>query len=200
MSLVLEAARYPAYGTPSAMAYSTDRDGSPVEGGTVRFAWDKQGLHLDAVLEDSSLIALNRDDEQLHYESGDVFELFLKPTNALHKWEMYATPFGNKSTLFFPTWPTPLSPQEALENHEYRELNVVSEITETGWKVRMFVPASQLTALGSGWGDGTEWTVLCGRYNYNSEDLLNPELTMVPALSTTDYHLTDEYGRLVLLP
>jgi len=62
----------------------------------------------------------------------------------------------------------------------------------------MFVPSAQLTALGAGWGDDTEWTVFCGRYNYSSEDLEDPELSMAPALSATDYHLTAEYARLVL--
>jgi hypothetical protein len=89
---------------------------------------------------------------------------------------------------------------EGLTNHDFRTLEVSVEETGNGWNARMFVPASQLIALGAGWGDGTEWTVFCGRYNYNSEDLADPELSMVPALSATNYHLTDEYARLLLRP
>jgi hypothetical protein len=37
-------------------------------------------------------------------------------------------------------------------------------------------PATQLTALGAGWEDNTEWTLLCGRYNYASTDLKTQEL------------------------
>ncbi len=198
MRLDFEAARYPDYGPAYSFARSTDREGVPLEGAAVRFAWDEAGLHVFAELEDSCLIALNRKDEQLHYESGDVFELFVKPLNAPYKWEMYATPSGNKSTLFFPTWPTELSPVEALTRHDFHRLEVSVEETSQGWNAQLFVPVEQLTALGEGWGGGTAWTVFCGRYNYNSENLAEPELSMAPALSKTDYHLSDEYARLVL--
>ena len=58
----------------------------------------------------------------------------------------------------------------------------------------MFVPSEQLTALGAGWADGTEWTVLCGRYNYRSDSLSDPEISMMPALSRENHHLVDEYA------
>jgi hypothetical protein len=102
MSSVFEASRHPGYGPAYPFAYSTDRKGSPVEGTSVRFAWNESGLYVSAELEDSCLVQQNRADEQLHFETGDVFELFVKPLNEPYKWEMYATPAGNKSTLFFP--------------------------------------------------------------------------------------------------
>ncbi|VGO20687.1 hypothetical protein [Pontiella sulfatireligans] len=197
-SLGFEAARHPGFGPAYAFSYSTDREGEPLEGASVRFAWDESGLFVLAELEDSCLIQKNRTDEQLHYESGDLFELFVKPLNEPYKWEMYATPFGNKSTLFFPSWPTELTPEEGLTQHEFHGLDVSVEQTPNGWNARMFVPVTQLTALGAGWGDGTEWTVFCGRYNCNSEDLADPELSMAPPLSATNYHLINEYARLVL--
>lgn len=198
MRPIFEAARFPAYGPSYPFAYSTDCDGTPQERASVRFAWDESGLHVAAELEDSCLIAINRKDEQLHYECGDVLELFVKPLNEPYKWEMYATPFGNKSTLFFPAWPSELTSMEGLLDHDFRGLEISVETTPGGWNARMFVPASQLTALGAGWGDGTEWTVFCGRYNCNSEDLADPELSMTPALSATNYHLIDEYAQLKL--
>ncbi len=67
------------------------------------------------------------------------------------------------------------------------------------WKAEMWVPAEQLTALGAAWGPGAEWTLFCGRYNYNNEQLADPELSMAPALSATDYHLTAEYASLRFL-
>jgi hypothetical protein len=181
-------------------AYSLDRNGLPAEGASVRFGWSESGLHVFAELEDSFIVAQNTCDEQLHYEYGDVFELFVKPLAQPYKWEMYATPLGNKSTLFFPNWPTALTPCECMNNHRFRGLEVSVDETSMGWNAHMFVPATQLTALGAGWGDDTKWTVFCGRYNYNSEDLADPEFSMAPALSTTNYHLTDEYARLSLLP
>jgi hypothetical protein len=200
MRSVFEATLYPDFGPSYSMAYSRDREGSPREGAHVRFGWDKEGLHVFAELEDSCLIALNREDEQLHFESGDVFELFVKPLNDSYYWEMYATPSNNKTTLFFPRDRTGLKLHDFLHGHDYRLLKVFTEETSKGWNAHLFVPVEQLTALGAGWGDGTEWTVFCGRYNYNSHDLTDPELSMVPPLSATNYHLTGEYSRLALQP
>lgn len=199
MRPTFQAALYPNYGPAYDLAFSRDKKGHPAEAGRVRLGWDSSGLFVLAELIDSCCMACNRKDEQLHYESGDVFEWFVKPLNAPYKWEMYATPFGNKSTLFFPFWPTDLTPQEALTHHDYRGLEVRVEQTDSGWNARLFVPAAQLTALGAGWGKGTEWTVFFGRYNYNAADLADPELSMTPPLSQTNYHLFNEYALLSFL-
>lgn len=197
---VFEVGRYPSFGSPYSLAYSRDKGGAPKEGGDVRFGWDETGLYVIAELEDSCIIAQNRRDEQLHYEHGDVFELFVKPLHESYYWEMYAVPSGNKSTLFFPSARTGREdPNVHLKGHDFHSLEVSVEETAKGWSAQMFVPATQLTALGAGWGDGTVWTVFCGRYNYNTEDLADPELSMAPPLSATNYHLTDEYARLRLL-
>ncbi len=198
MHPVFEAFRYPEFGPAYPFAYSTDRDGAPQEGASVCFAWDDRGLYVSAELEDSCLIQQNRADEQLHFETGDLFELFLKPLNDSYYWEMYATPYGNKTTLFFPRERAGMTVEQHLKDHSFQDLEISAEPISKGWKAQMFVPDSQLTALGAGWGDGTEWSVFCGRYNYNSEDLANPELSMAPPLSATNYHLTDEYALLKL--
>jgi len=176
--------------------FSKDRVGSPVEGACVRFGWNENGLLVEGEFEDSVLISTCCADEQLHYQTGDVLELFVKPTNDPYYWEMYATPFGNKSTLFFPRERKGMTVEQYLRDHDFRGLEVSAEIMVNGWKASLFVPATQLTALGANWGPGSDWSVFCGRYNYNSETLTDPELSMVPALSTTNYHLTNEYARL----
>lgn len=180
-------------------AFSTDREGAPMEGAEVWFAWNPGGLYVGAVLEDSFLIAKNRADEELHFESGDVFELFVKPADDPYYWEMYATPFGNKTTLFFPREREGMMLDQFLHAHPYQALQVAAAKTAQGWKAEMWVPAEQLTALGATWGPSAEWTLFCGRYNYNNEQLTDPELSMAPALSKTHYHLTAEYATLRFL-
>jgi hypothetical protein len=179
--------------------YSRDRQGHPDEGGCVRFGWSEQGLYAVAEFEDSHLVALNRKDEQLHYKHGDVFELFVKPCDEDYYWEMYAIPSGNKATLFFPRDRDGMTVEQHLRDHSFHGLEVTVEETSKGWNACMFVPASQLTALGAGWGDDTPWTIFCGRYNYKDDDLKNLELSMAPPLSATNYHLTQEYAELRLL-
>jgi len=183
---------------PHDFAYSTDVGGLPVEGARVRFAWNEQGLFVYAELEDYFLVSNDRRDEQLHFETGDVFELFVKPPDDDYYWEMYATPFGNKSTLFFPRERTGMEVENFLRDHSFHGLEVSAEITKSGWSANMFIPAEQLTALGAAWGEGAEWTVLCGRYNYNNTALEDPELSMWPPVSKTNYHLTTEYALLKL--
>ncbi len=178
------------------LAYSLDIGGLPREGAEVRFAWNRQGLHVQAVLEDSFVVAVDRRNEQLHFETGDVFELFVKPLDDDYYWEMYATPFGNRSTLFFPRTREGMTVNDFLTQHSYHGLEVSADITATGWQAHVFVPARQLTAAGADWGAKTQWTVLCGRYNYNNEALEDPELSMLPPVSATNYHLTAEYARL----
>ena len=180
-------------------AFSADREGGPVEGAEVWFAWNERGLYVGAALEDSYLIATRRADEELHYQSGDVLELFVKPADDEYCWEMYATPFGHKSTLFFPREHEGLTPEQLLNDHEFRSLQVKVVQTEPGWQAEMWVPAEQLQAFGKPWGPESAWDVFCGRYNCNSEDLSDPELSMTPALSATNYHLTDEYATLRFL-
>lgn len=198
MKPIFKAARYPDYGPAYSLALSADQSGTLKEGARVRFSWNDDGFNVFAELEDSSCIATNPRDEELHYQYGDVFELFLKPRHDTYYWEMYAVPSGNKSTLFFPRDRSGMELNDFLKGHVFRSLDVSVEKTSSGWNARMFVPVAQLTALGAGWGDGTEWTLFCGRYNYQDEHLMNPELSMVPAISQTNFHLTDEYAQLYL--
>jgi len=199
MRPTFEAARHPAFGPTYPFAFSSDREGAPQEGATVCFGWDDSGLYVFAELVDSSLIALNREDEQLHFESGDVFELFIKPLNDTYYWEMYATPTGNKTTLFFPRDCSGMELNDFLRGHNFHALEVSVEEMPNGWKTSLFIPTAQLTALGATWGAGQEWTIFCGRYNYASEELVDPEFSMAPPLSKTNYHLTDEYAHLKLV-
>ena len=77
-----------------------------------------------------------------------MFELFVKPLNEAYYWEMYAIPFGNKSTLFFPRDRTGMELNDFLRGHDFYGLEVYVEETASGWNARMFVPMKQLTALG----------------------------------------------------
>jgi hypothetical protein len=138
------------------LGFSKDRDGVPVEGGEVKMAWNEQGLYVAAQLDDSYPIAKDLHDEQLHFQTGDVFELFLKPLNDAYCWEMYVTPNGNKSTLFFPRRRNGMSTDDFLTGHNFRELEVSAYKSSSGWNAELFVPVSQLTAFGAEWGPGSE--------------------------------------------
>lgn len=177
------------------------REPAPAEGGEVGLGWNADGLYLAARLVDSALIATVREDERMHFKYGDVLELFLKPRALPCYWEMYVTPAGNKSTLYFRR-PSGESPPDPLTGHDFRGLRVAARPRAStgklaaGWDAEMWVPAAQLAASGERWGPGVEWTLFVGRYNHVAS-LRDPELSMWPPISRARFHLTDEYARLV---
>lgn len=100
--------------------------------------------------------------------------------------------------MFFPRKREGMDLENFLRDHSFNGLEVSADQSESSWRAGMFVPVEQLTALGATWGESAEWTIFCGRYNYNHIELVDPELSMAPALSQTNYHLTDEYAVLVM--
>lgn len=172
----------------------------PVEKGVVQFAWNERGLYVVAKLADSCMVAQNLRDEQLHNQFGDVFELFVKPLNDSYYWEMYATPNGNKSTLFFPRERKGMTTVDFLNVHTFRGLEVHVMKRPDGWDAELFIPVGQLNAFGASWGVCSTWTAFCGRYNYSNEAITDPELSMTPPLSEVNYHLTEEYAEIRFLP
>jgi hypothetical protein len=168
------------------------------EPGEVRFAWDDESFYVGVRFIDSDIVARGERDQMHHYRLGDVVELFLKPEGAPGYWELYATPAGRKSSFFLP------------ERRKLTErscgLRVAAWVNGTlndsrdrdhGWTAEMAVPVSDLSAPGRPFGPGDRWRILVARYNHG-RDLPKPELSMVPQLSRTDFHLLEEYGFLEL--
>ena len=72
------------------------------ESGEVRVAWDDQFIYVAVRFVDSDIVAEGEEDQLHHYRMGDVAEFFLKPADHTWYWEMYVTPSGRKTTLWFP--------------------------------------------------------------------------------------------------
>jgi len=177
------------------------------EAAWVQFAWNSEGLYVGIRCADSFIVQQNRQDEQLHYLSGDVFELFIRPLNDSYYWENYVTPFGNKSTLFFFKSVGGKQLTDALTGHDFRQLvagaqrDVEFEVdgqSYRGWTAEMWIPNTYMTSFEEVWGEEGEWTVHCGRYNYGEDFPEEPELSMYPPLSELSFHLAEEYARLKL--
>lgn len=195
--------RAPAY----AMSLSADQlAGGNVlrEGGRVRFAWDAENLYLAVEFEDSDVVAEGEADGEHHYQKGDVAELFLWPEAHTWYWELYVTPHGRQTSFFFP------GPARMLPStfKDHLRLRVAAQVQGTfndwsdrdrGWTAEMAVPVKDLTRHGEDWGPGAVWRVLVGRYNY-SVHLPAVELSAMPKLSRTSFHLRGEYRRLRLEP
>lgn len=179
------------------------------ESGTVRAAWDDTFFYLAVECTDSDVVAEGASDQMPHYKLGDVAELFLKPGDRPWYWEMYVTPPGKKTTYWFPgRGRKGLESCFSAEHGEKSGLRVAARVRgslndwsdrDGGWTAEMAVPVADLTARGEGFGPGSNWRILTGRYNYGVP-LSDVELSMFPQLSKTNYHLHEEYAVLEFAP
>lgn len=177
----------------------------PREGGEVRFAWDEEYFYLGVKFYDSDIVADGVENQLHHYELGDVCELFLKPEESPWYWEMFVTPRGKMSTMWWPF----RSFKHVEQAYEYRaDLKVAvhcegtlndSSDTDQYWTAELAMPISALTEKGNRFEPGMDWRVLVARYNYTrrkgDEDL---EYSMTPRLSKTHFHLIEEFAVLRL--
>lgn len=200
-----KAERYPLY-------LSADRDSDlPQEGGEIMLAWDEDTLYVGAKLYDSDIYQEGDMDQMHFYQTGDLLEVFLKPEPYEWYWELYGTPNNKKTVFWFPSrqflgifrnmdqWTKDLMNLKVAAQVE-GTLNKRDDVDEY-WTIEMAMPAAHLAR----WymttspidklyfGPGSEWRILIARYNY-SNHLEATELSMLPQLSRTNYHMTEEYG------
>lgn len=168
------------------------------EGGQVQFAWDKKYFYLAVTFTDSDIVAKGDKDQLHHYRLGDVCELFLKPGNKIWYWELYVTPRSKKTTFWFPRGPGSLENYKSGLVVAAKNFGTLNNRTDkdTKWTAEMAMPVKDLCARGETFGPGSDWRVFVGRYNYSNylRSGNETELSMIPQLSKTNYHLINEYA------
>ncbi len=176
------------------------------EPGEVRLAWDEKYLYVGVKYVDSDIVADGTEDQLPHFQLGDLCEIFLRPEGHPWYWELFATPRGKKTTLFWPERDF----SRMKEAYRYRaDMRVAaycpgtlndSSDRDRYWSAEVAIPIAALTERGEAFGPGAKWTILVTRYNYwrNAGDK-KPELSTAPRLSKTDYHLLEEYAVLNLV-
>lgn len=174
------------------------------EPGEVRLAWDDTHFYVAARLTDSDSVAEGTEDELHHYRLGDVLELFLKPDGYTWYWELYATPTGRKSSIWFPGRGR-LGLDSAFQYRSGLQVAATNQGTvnhwedrDRSWTAEMAMPIRDLTSRGETFGPGAGWRILLARYNY-SRYLSRREFSMCPRLAQADFHLHEEYGILELV-
>lgn len=175
------------------------------EQGCIQVAHDSENLYVAIRFDDDDVIAMGDRDQLHHYQLGDVAEVFLKPANAPWYWEMYVTPRSHKTVFFFRT-DDAFKSSDSFKTHDV-DLHVAAQVQgtlnhshdrDTGWTGEMAISKEKLSDIGVSLDIDQPWTIFVGRYNHG-RSLAGQELSMYPALSATNYHLTDEYAPLLLL-
>lgn len=180
-----------------------DPTGEPRQPGKVQFAVNDQYLVLAVSMEDQDIVQEATADQEHHYRTGDLAELFLKPADATWYWELYVTPNGLKTAFFFPgrgrrNLPSNLSPIEGM--------TVAAQVqgtlgnwhdTDTGWTAEMAIPLQVFADAGIPLNGDEPWRVLVGRYNFGRE-LPEVELSAFPELRVVNFHLYEQWAPLQL--
>ena len=175
--------------------------------GYVKMLHDKDFLYVSAVMQDDDIIAFGKRDQQIHCTEGDVFEIFMKPENANHYWELHITPAGRCAVLFYPSrgyhfLANIVMPQiRPLKNIKYKvsvngTLNKNDDIDKS-WTVEAAIPLAELAAAGVPFDSKNQWRILFGRYNFSKYQPIC-ELSSFPHLSKIDFHIHEEYGKAIM--
>lgn len=175
--------------------------------GKVKFLYDKDYLYISANLTDDDIVALEPKNQVSHCTKGDVFEIFLKPENALHYWEIHITPAGYNAVIFYPSrgyhflGQIVMPEKSPLKKMKYKvSLNGTlnnNKDKDRSWSVEAAIPLDELKAQGIPFDAENQWRVLISRYNYSRYQAFC-ELSSAPELTKLDFHVHEEYGYLKL--
>lgn len=175
----------------------------PNETGMVRFAWDSNYLYVFAEFADKDILATGMEDQLPHYKLGDVLEIFIKPEAKEYYWELFVTPLGKKTSLFWEKRGTQGSNGGDVNKINLEAicrikgtLNNSSDI-DIGWQALVRIPKKDMTMLGDHI-ENAKWRILIARQNYTA--MIDPnhrELSMVPRLARTNFHSSQEYAEVI---
>lgn len=183
---------------PSDRMVKSDR--TPLEEGTVQFFWNEQGLIIEFQLHDSDILAKGDADQLQHNELGDVLEIFLQPPGKPYYWELFVTPRGYQTCLF---WNRTVSKE--WDKGPERRIRMKVEIASVdsgefpGWRASVLIPFTDLMRLGDASPQDGGWRILVARQNYTDfVQLDHRELSSFPPLEKTNFHATEHFAELHL--
>jgi hypothetical protein len=169
---------------------------------TVRTGWIGQDLWVYAELTDLDIYNEATRLNEMTYEMGDVFELFLRPLPQEHYFEFHVTPENQKLQLHLPgagAIEAIRDGQHTLQEFMMPEIAFYSQTkvlpSQQQWQVLAKVEAS-VTVDAKTIKPGDEWLFSFSRYDYTRG-------TTAPVVSSTsphiqlNFHRQQEWGRLI---
>lgn len=172
---------------------------------TMKILYDDNNLYLGFQVTDKDIKATGTADQQAHFVTGDVIEIFVKPADETYYWEMYSTPQEFRTCYEFESYFKGVEGNDKLQldftvnNNIDGTLNDSSDI-DTGWSTVVTIPFISLAKHGKDFTGNEDWTLLIGRYNYLDENFAKEELTCFPEISKVSFHVLDEYAAIKFNP
>lgn len=170
----------------------------PLYAGKVKLAYDDTNLYMFADFEDDDIVQYAKENFGHFYSSGDLVELFLMSEDSKRYFEIYGTPNGLYSLMFFPNAGRRIFPQAldstaklSIGSKMFGSLNNWKD-RDKGYTVELAVPIAEINKYGDKFPQGN-WSIMIARYNYSVNLDEGYELTTTSNLSKPNFHLRDEY-------
>jgi len=187
---------------------ATAKGSAVAEGGTVKFLHDKNRLIVLADMTDSDLVQENDKDNQHHYLSGDLLEVFVRPYGKKCYWELYGTPNNRRSVFFYPSFARRIN--TCLQDKLMDGLIIKTELKGTlnnytdkdnGWRCLMIIPLKELEKECGKIDFSQPLEVQVARYNY-SVYLADQEFCQIGKSNSDypNYHNFSSWVKLYLKP
>ena len=171
-----------------------------LEATEVRVQWDADGLYVLARMEDQSIYSSSTDFNQLLWELGDVFEVFIQLDEADAYYEFHVSPNNHVMQLCFDVDLTPeerrLQFPESFIDGKMIDSQTWLNAAEDNWYAYLAIPASVLKPSGVLQSGDTFEFNFC-RYDANR---MNEALVLSSSshLRELDFHRRQDWGRLRL--
>ena len=141
---------------------------STLEGGTVRFAWNGEALLVHAILPDRDIFNPVTEFNEPAYLTGDVFEIFLRPTTQTAYYEFHVSPCNQRFQVRFPKSKADAEPGETVTATPVTppiESVVQIDRQNDRWEVFAAIPLTLICESESGRA-GTQLLASFSRYDY----------------------------------
>ena len=171
--------------------------------GSVKVGWRTRALWVYAKFEDKSIYNSATAHNDLMWQHGDVFEMFLRPLAQARYYELHVTPHNLRLQLRFKSeeevkeiqeWGTGLPDSSFVEEPLFQHWTHVNE-QEGFWEVLAEIQAESVVNTGT-IQIGDKWRFLFSRYD---AEVGNPEMVLssTSSLSKVDFHNQQDWRTLI---
>jgi hypothetical protein len=171
------------------------------EGGTIKFLLGPKYLYIGVNFIDHDILCEANNEQGHHYLNGDVLEIFIKPQNAPHYWELFFNPSKGRTSFAYNgagmRAPSNFSIDKLMKDYHgntkiFGTLNKSNDKYKS-WNAEVAIPLKDLAAKGIPFDAKNPWTILIARYNYGNH-LRSIQFSTFPKLPQINYHLLEYYA------